>query len=301
MQSYFSTFISGFGEVVVEAVQTTLPDFELGELFDGLVTYKTTAGSDQIKKLRFLNNSFVVVDKNVDLSNLGRKFRVVFSRENKLVAVEKKVLVEKENEIARRFGLVVDRANPDVEFWYLTRRDGKEFFGARLTKHPDYKDILKPGQLRPELANLLCLLSEPKASDVFLDPFAGSGAIASERAAFPAKKIISTDIAQAVDAWHLKLADSSVDKIVTDPPWGVEVGRGLDIEKFYQEMLAEFCRVVRPGGLVVFLIGQRDLFDSLVIKFSDKLQLERRLDILVSGKKAGVFKLVLKSADGKSG
>jgi tRNA G10 N-methylase Trm11 len=115
------------------------------------------------------------------------------------------------------------------------------------------------GELRPELANLLCWISDPNKKDVFLDPFAGSGAIPIERAkAFPYQKIIASDINADLfdklkkrfhkttnkitigkwDALHLTaLIDESIDKIVTDPPWGLFSHQEIDLKAFYTNML----------------------------------------------------------------
>lgn len=52
--------------------------------------------------------------------------------------------------------------------------------------------------LRPSVAHALVWLSAPQPADVFLDPFCGSGTIASERAAYEAKRIVAGDL--SIDA-----------------------------------------------------------------------------------------------------
>lgn len=175
--TYFSTFIAGFGEVVLEQLQRQLVNFKQGLLLDGLVIYSTDSDIEKIKGLRFLNNSFLQTSPEDKINlNLGKSFRVVFSKENELVSINKERLIKIENKIARLNNLVVDRANPNFEFWFLERSEGNKLTGVRITKHPDYKTVLTKGQLRPELADLLCLISEPDKNDIVLDPFAGSGA-----------------------------------------------------------------------------------------------------------------------------
>ena len=145
----------------------------------------------------------------------------------------------------------------------MKRSEGFVLFGLRITRHPDYKDVLQKGELRPELANLLCLISEPNKEDVFLDPFSGSGSIPRERTRFPYKEIITSDLIpvkitrplkidlKVVEVLQMsalnmtKILDNSVDKIVTNPPWGIEVGKELDLPKFYSRMTDEFQRVLR--------------------------------------------------------
>ena len=57
-------------------------------------------------------------------------------------------------------------------------------------------------------------------------------------------------------------------------------------------MLEEFYRVLKPNSVVVILVGKKELFETVLKKISDKFSLESKYDILVSGKKAAVYKLV---------
>jgi tRNA G10 N-methylase Trm11 len=97
---------------------------------------------------------------------------------------------------------------------------------------------------------------------------------------------------ELVDALDLNsLADNSVDKIVTDPPWGFYFGQGWDLSSFYTAMLKEFSRVIKPNGLMVILIAKKDIFENLLERFFNQLELVKKFNILVSGKKAGVYKI----------
>ncbi len=85
--------------------------------------------------------------------------------------------------------------------------------------------------------------------------------------------------------------NESIDKIVTDPPWGHFLGKNLNLVDFYTQMLNSFYRVLRHSGLVVILIGERELFENLLSGLSHKLLLTQKYYTLVSGRKAGVYKL----------
>ncbi|MCL4397890.1 hypothetical protein M1403_02590 [Patescibacteria group bacterium] len=293
MNRYFSTFIPGLGEEVKNQLEKSLRGFICQLLLDGLIVYQSESSPEEIKKLRFLNNSFLEAKPEEKTGiKLGNTFRVIFSRENEIIAINRERLARIEKKIAEANHLTVDRSNPDFEFWFLERSEGYKFAGVRITKHPDYKDVLQKGQLRPELANLLCLISDPRPDDVVLDPFAGSGAIPAERANFPHLKIISGDIKTGTDALHMtEVADNSVNKIITDPPWGIEVGKELDLPKFYEATLKEFKRVLKPNGLVVVLMGNKTVFEEALNKAS-LFKLLKKYDVLVSGKKAAIYKLV---------
>ncbi len=293
MNKYFSTFIPGLGEVVREQLEKSLKNFHCQQLLDGLIIYQAESGPEEIKKLGFLNNSFLEIRPDVELSTKpGKTFRVVFSKESGLVAVNKERLARIEKKVAELNNLTVDRTSPDFEFWFLERSEGNKLTGVRLTKHPDYKTVLAKGQLRPELANLLCVISEPDQNDIILDPFAGSGAIPAERANLQNKKIISGDIETGMDATNMReITDQSIDKIITDPPWGISVGKELDLPQFYGKMLQEFSRVIKPGGLVIVLMGNKVVFE-VVLNKTKELSLSKKYDILVSGKKAAIYKLI---------
>lgn len=165
------------------------------------------------------------------------------------------------------------------------------------------------GELRPELANLLCLISEPQKTDTFLDPFCGFGAIPIERAKnFPFGKVIASDIdlnninllkektkqkiqIENWDALNLKeIEDSSIHKIVTDPPWGVYKQEGIDLISFYLKMLKEFYRILKPNGLLVLLTGRKLEIEKIINSSASLFLLEKKYNILVSGKKANVYK-----------
>lgn len=296
---YFSTFIPGLGEVVVSQLTKQLLNFKQEFLSDGLIVYFSDSNHDTVMQLKFLNNSFIKLNEDLHLpGKFGKTFRVVFSKESELSRVNKERLSKIENKIARVNELDVDRANPDVEVWFLERSEGVKLVGLRITKHPDYKTVLAKGQLRPELADFLCLIANPQPEDTILDPFAGSGAISRECKSFPHKEIISGDIAPKnetilkIDATKMSsIADQAIDKIITDPPWGVSVGLNLDLPSFYTEVLGEFYRVLKQDGTVVTLIGKKELFEAVLEKYSGEFNLQNKYDILVSGKKAAIYKL----------
>ena len=338
--TYFSTFITGLQEIVDISLKRDFPDAEIVLLLDGLVVYRTNQSLQKVKELRCLNNTFLLFklfenisgEKPIEImmrrvmedSNTMDKlpngltlnnstFRVVASQENQLVSVNKQLLEQIERLFKAKLNLLrVNRSKSDFEVWFLWRTEGYGFVGLRLTKTPNHEKTLHKGELRPELANLMCAISEPASSDVFLDPYAGYGSIPIERAiAFPYKQIIANEKDPAtlkiledkvkqikqkivVEKWNALdlnyLKDNSVDKIITDPPWGVFTSQEVDFNDFYSRMLKEFTRVIKPGGLIVILMGRKDLFEQVLGRFSS-LSPVKKYDTLVSGKKAAIYKL----------
>ena len=318
---YFSTFTSGFEPIVGDLLKQSLKGVEVDLLLNGLIVYSTNSALEKVKKINFFTNSFLLLrsfsdSKAVTIEKMmiavsknrirfaprfplnSRTFRVVTSKENQPVLVSPKMMADIERQISKSLGLKPDRSKPQVQFWFLTRSEGYGFFGLRITQHPDYAKVLEKGELRPELANMLCRLSEPDKNDVFLDPFAGSGSIVRARVKFPFTKIYARDISpkdrniQKMDATKLEgFEDESVDKIVTDPPWGFFDNK-VDIPTLYDKFLVSSYRVLKTGGIIIILVGDRDFFENLLTKFTDKFILQRKFHILVSGKQAGVYKLI---------
>ncbi len=336
--TYYSTFITGFESVIKQVLPQSLDNAQIIEVVDGVVFYKTTSSIEKIKNLKYLNNSFILLlkverlgknpmsdmmklfihnnelqDKIKGLTPGKKSFRVRPSVENQIVSVDRNLLNKVEGKISQLTGSRVDRSLPDIEFWISVRREGYGLIGIRFTRRSNYEKTLERGELYPELANILCLISDPTSTDVFLDPFCGSGAIPIQRAiTVPSHKIIASDSDQQqlnklvkkigklrdkimVKKWNAlkinELGNSSVNRIVTDPPWGLHSGKNLNLQEFYSNMLREFIRIISRGGIIVILTAQKDILESELKKLSNFLVLVTTYSTLVSGKKAGVYKL----------
>jgi len=332
MATYFSTFISGIQDFIQIVLKKNVRELKVIRLLDGAILYETLSNIDAIKNLRFFNNSFEVIktfedprdiddmiqgsldDKSLGplisemlgKSNEGKTFRIIASKENQLISADKKLVDKIENKIARQ-RLVVDRSAPDIEFWFLQRSESIGIFMMRLTKHRAYEKVLQKGELRPEISNIMCLLSDPNKKDAMMDPFCGYGSIIIERAKMPHRKIIGIDsdrtkvfnLKQKVKGKEIEIVSSnsldlsripagSIDKIVTDPPWGIY--EKINSKDFYERMFKEFLRALRPGGTLVLLTSQKEITPELAKKTG--FRIEGTYNILVSGKKAALFKMV---------
>ena len=68
----------------------------------------------------------------------------------------------------------------------------------------------------------------------------------------------------------------------------------IDISEFYSSMLREFYRILRLNGIMVVLTARKGEFENAISKFKNKINVKRKYDILVSGKKASIYKLIKK-------
>ena len=340
MKVFYSTFIPGFVQPVSEALAEALPGVRILSALDGLVVYETSARAEAVEKLPFVTNSFYVFKSFAPgsaegIADLARKvvedrglslklpvpygprntFRVITSVANQLVQLDGGLMQQLERRINGKTGLRPNRAKPDFEFWLYLRSEGHGFFAFRLSYHRAYDKSLQKGELRPELANVLCRLSGPSDGELFLDPFCGSGAIPIQRARFPQKGLIiaSDSDEQKVDSLKARIRElglskrvvvrrddalsltryqpGSIHKIVTDPPWGHFLQTAPPIEDFYAAMLSEFERILRPAGRCVIVTGETNALESVLGRLSGRLEPAQKYNILLSGKKASVHVL----------
>jgi 23S rRNA G2445 N2-methylase RlmL len=171
--------------------------------------------------------------------------------------------------------------NAAVEVW-LTIHNATAVCGLRLSdrtmRHRTYKMEHVAASLRPTLAAALIRLAGPRRGKVLLDPMCGAGTILTEHLAQQSRSYSPIawggDIRPAAlraaranvrklggaflaqwDATRLPLADHTADCLVSNPPFGKQLGRPGDIRVLYRRSAREFGRVVRPGGRIVLLVS----------------------------------------------
>jgi 23S rRNA G2445 N2-methylase RlmL len=204
--------------------------------------------------------------------------------------------------------------NASVEVW-LTIHGATAVCGLRLSdrtmRHRTWKREHQPASLRPTLAAALVRLAGAQRGQVVLDPMCGAGTILAEqlaigvrsyggnpavwggdrdatalRAAIVNLRPLGEALLARWDATRLPLADQCVDRIVSNPPFGKQLGRPQDIGPLYRHMLREYDRVLRPGGRAVLLVGELGLLQQAARPVA--WQLERQLRVRVLGQDAAV-------------
>ena len=172
-----------------------------------------------------------------------------------------------------------------------------------------YKQAHIPASLKPTLAYSMVRLSRPHPKDVFLDAMCGAGTILLERALINRYHYliggdVSTDALDATrtnfgrqhqprqffhwDARNLPIQPNTVDKIVSNLPFGETVGNVPQLTNLYRRCLKEYARVLKPRGRMVLLTSQHTFLDDELrqLRF---LKVGKQLTVDVRGKQAWIY------------
>lgn len=330
MAEFISYFTTGFQNVIEKDFCQSFSCCKILHIFDGLVHYSFNGNSRDLEKKIYFNNTFFVIktwqkfsgnflamvndfcrERKYFLINKG-SFRVRFLKENQFEKVDKNVVLKAEENILKNSKLKADRVSPTAEIWFVIRRDGFAFCGQLISKREFTEKNLNKGELRPELAYLICHFADFKDNAVILEPFCGYGAIPvqlvkkfrfshifisdiddekikilKEKKQFKDKNFIDIE---CEDAFLLKnILDKSIDTVITDPPWGFYEDLG-NICDFYDKMFCSFKRVLKNDGKLIILSARKEEIEKSAQNHNFKIS--EKIDTLVNGKKAAVYKFV---------
>lgn len=194
--------------------------------------------------------------------------------------------------------------NAAVEVW-LTIHGATAVCGLRLSdrtmRHRTYKLEHLPASLRPTVAAAMVRLAEAQPGQVVLDPMCGAGTILAEQLLassgqvrvcggdreFNALRAARVNLRRwegvllaCWDATRLPLADASVDRIISNPPFGKQLGEPEEVGLLYRKMMPAFHRVLRPGGRAVLLVSDYAPLREAARAVGWKRQREVRLRVL---------------------
>ncbi len=245
-----------------------------------------------------------------------RHFRVMFSRDGRPVPAPRAVRDRMERTIQRASGRPTRNRDADAEIWVSLRREGFALLLFRRLRNRARSADRPKGMLAPELGALLCRYSDPSPEDVFLDPFCGHGGIFLERMRWKYRLAFAIDrddrlvsalkerLARRSGTWRkrtyvrsgngasLEGFDSGfITAIVTDPPWGEYDGSLGSVETLYSAFLTSAARVLASRGRLILLAGRDVAVPEILAPLSSSLEMEASHDMLVSGKKATLYKL----------
>jgi tRNA (guanine6-N2)-methyltransferase len=199
----------------------------------------------------------------------------------------------------------------DMEFW-LWLSGGLALVGVRLSdatmRHRVYKREHLPASLRPTVAATMAWLSRPTPEDIVLDPLCGAGTLLIERALLAEyKDMLGGDIreeavkmarrnvrAALVDvhlrAWDVRvlpLESASVTRILTNLPFGKQIGTYEENKDLYVATLRECERVLCGDGLMVALTSEDRLWNTLLRERG--WHVLKKVVLVILGQPASIF------------
>lgn len=212
--------------------------------------------------------------------------------------------VGRRNYTADEIKLAVAQSIETITGWHYTEDDRQgdinlrifiehenALVGIRLANAPLYKRTYKqehiPGSLKPSVAAALLFLAQTQPNQTLLDPCCGAGTILIEAASQNLNAIggdqedtalaAATRNAQAAnvsitlqrwDARALPHPTHTIDRIVSNLPWGRQVEVDDTLTAFYQAACQEIERVTVQNGRIVLLTNRPELitFDSYTIE-----------------------------------
>jgi 23S rRNA G2445 N2-methylase RlmL len=211
--------------------------------------------------------------------------------------------------LPHRLHAVADDA--DLESW-LWLHGSEALIGLRLSdasmRHRIYKREHLPASLRPTIAAAMSWLSQPEESDEVIDPLCGAGTLIIERARMGAyAELQGGDIrpeavsmakrnagAAGVRAlWHtwdarqLSLDDASVNVILSNLPFGKQIGNLTTNTDLYRDLAREFARICRPRGRQVTLTSDDRLWDSTLREAGWRIT--KKIVVVTLGQPATIF------------
>lgn len=328
---YLIQFPAGTGDLVIDAISPYADSVKVHYRDDSAMIFDSASPENKVADIPFAKNCFVVVastprgsiDKGVNqLSRMAGaakfpasssrtpRFRTMIQIDGELSSVDQRTKTALERAISTKTGQRVEPRGMCQEYWVIGRLDlGELLLCVRLPKQK--RPPKAKGALSYELSSMLVAASRPSARDVFLDPFAGSGAFVLARLDSPAQKIWYSDLDLRKferefprelsadkrvgflkdDALSLtSVPDGRVDVVVTDPPWGEHEDVGMPYDEFARAMVKSFDRVLRtPGGRFVVLTSRRTA-PAVENAFVDGgFTVNSTHEILVNGHPATVF------------
>lgn len=179
----------------------------------------------------------------------------------------------------------------------------------RTMRHRTWKEEHIAASLRPSVAAAMVRLAGAAPGMVVLDDFCGAGTILAEQLELARQRkagdvtLLGCDLdphavysagenlrhlgtanLMRADATKLPLASESIDRIITNPPFGKQLSTPEEILPLYKAAAWEWNRVLKPGGRAVLLVAEVDALHEALRPYL--WQPQRQLKVRILGQLA---------------
>ncbi len=336
MNEYYSTCPAGLEGLAAKLAAPSIRGFTLVRMMPGALVY--TASPGRVPDCGGFLNTFEVISsvprsrhlsfaaqrfagdeeamRRADMALSRRKFRtyrVMFVEKGALAQVKGDLRAQLERPIRHAR---VNRETPDTELTVVQRPEGSAYLLLRLTRGEHTRHQLENGELPAQVAWCMAALAKPRRGGVFLDPFAGSGALAAARGRFaPPSALLCFDLdgeavrkarrrlpeyacCEKVDAFRLdeRLDEGQVTELVTEP---VSPGAERKPTQYYLDMLRQFAWVLAPGGRLVILVPDGAHFES-ALSLVPQLSAREKVMFMAGERRMFLYLCVRRGAEKKN-
>jgi len=284
-------FLNMQGRVLVEINEKEIN--EIFNLFSVYHTIKLIGVFDIDTNIKGLDIIYENI-KNLDIEELKQcnTFRVTSDRIGKHEFTSLDIQKFAGKAIVDKYSKKVDLKNYDINI-IVDVIGEKCYVGIKLTKEMICKKFKKvfnhPASIKIPLAYAMIKLAGMKKDESLLDPFCGGGTIPITAALLYKNyiRIYGSDInekyiqgaiknaesAKVKDLIEFRVLDvreiekyySNIDKIVTNPPYGVRMGKLTGIKKLYKDFLISSKKVLTKDGKIVFITLRTSSFRNIVL------------------------------------
>ncbi len=315
---YGISFIAGFEETVRQILEKRKIKISLLESGFCLVEIEP---EDVIAKLRFPSKVYRVLQVANDLSGLdltkkidcainGRTFNLRFFDGSRPAVLDQDVKETIINRVSEDTNLKLSSFNPDEDFVLLLRKSGVFIFGIKLKALDKISNKkVRAGALHSDVAYLLCEFLGLRSGAKVLECFAGYGGISEiilenfnpakfrlvekesglvNELKLKFKECQNYKVVAGEAVKYLRKNNEEFDFIIADPPWG-EYDSTVKIAELYADFLEAAKLRLSSDGKILIFSSAKDVLESAVKKLG--LKIEKRADVLISGKKVLVFSL----------
>ena len=166
MNQYFATFPAGTYDIIARHLKSfDMQELRLIEHDDSSVLFEAFFRPERLIELRYFTNIYRVIDDSGVPRDLLRNgyYRLMLLNQGAPEALPATERARLEARIQHDFGLKAHTHRALNEFFVIGQASGRKLFTLRLARAKFKRDKLAPGELRPELAHVLCLAAGLKA------------------------------------------------------------------------------------------------------------------------------------------